>query len=120
MNTLNALLLKYANLADVVKSAKKEMQLIEEALQKEVMASAAPISAHGYTARMKLGRKSIDHQSAALGVGVSDKLIEKFTSTPAPNISWAKITKAAGIDKDVLTKHTTQAAPSFVMEYKER
>lgn len=113
---MNNFLVEYAKLAATVEAARERMREIEEKLQAEVIATGAQISAHGYTARMKPGRKSTDHQAAAMYASVPQEIIEQFTTIPEPKIAWAKVTKTARVSNDILAQYTTQSPPSFVIE----
>ncbi len=106
---------RYSELSEVILKAQKEMNDIKEKLEKEVLATGQ-ISAHGYTARMKPGRKSINHEAAAKSAGVSYDVFLRFTTIPSPRTSWAKVTKEAGVHKDILRQHTALSPPSFVIE----
>ncbi len=110
---------RYAKLLEKVEKAKLEMLAIEQELEIKVAKDGFPISGFGITARMKTGRKSIDHQAAALKAGVDKGIIDQFTTFPPPRIAWAKVTKEARISKPVLAEFTTQAPPKFVIEVQE-
>lgn len=107
---------RFKELVDVVEQANKEMAKLKIILENDVRETGSQISAHGYIARLKPGRKSIDHKLAALSVAVSDDIINKFTSTPKPKTSWAKVTKELELDNDTLDIYTTRAESSFVIE----
>jgi len=104
---------EYSKLAGSIKAAQDRMKEIEAELKAEVTETGSKVSSHGYTARMKPGRKSTDHEAAAQAAGVDEEIVVKFTTTPKPRIAWAKVTKAAGVD---LSEFTKQADPSFVVE----
>ena len=80
------------------------------------------ISAGGVRARMKPGRKSIDHEAAykhefdavfdADSKSVLSGIVEKHTTTKI-SVAWAKVTKEARIDT---SDYVTESAPSFVVE----
>ena len=80
------------------------------------------VSGGGLRARMKPGRKSINHEGAwrAEYDAVFDdeskaalsEIAEKHT-TVKTSVAWAKVTKEAGIDT---SGYVTQSAPSFVVE----
>lgn len=73
-----------------------------------------PVAAHGLIARMKPGRKSTNHKLAALEWGVPEETIAEFTMQPDPRTSWAKVTKAAGVDT---SEYVTWGNPQFVIEH---
>ena len=79
------------------------------------------ISAGGVRARMKPGRKSVDHKAAVYDTmeaadlkmyDVLQILIDKHT-TIKTSIAWAKVTKEVGIDT---SNYVTESPPSFVVE----
>ena len=69
----------------------------------------------GYQAQWKPGRKSTDHEAAAIDYAVEPSIIEKHT-TVKTSIAWAKVTKEAKLPKDVLDRYTTEAPPTFSVE----
>ena len=106
---------RYSELIEIIATAQEEMQDIKDELQTEVSITGSQVSAYGYTAKMKDGRKLTDHQAAARSAGVEEAIIEKHTSIPKPKTSWAKVTKDAKVSKDILAQHTTQAPASFII-----
>ena len=70
----------------------------------------------GYTARWKPGRRTTDHEAAAIDYAVASwSIIEKHTTVKA-SIAWAKVMKEAKLPKDVLDRYTTEAPPTFSVE----
>lgn len=108
---LQSALKRYAQLKMEMLEIQDELRIIEESLKKEV-GESDQISAFGFKAQWKPGRKRTDHLAAARDAKVPAKLIHKHT-TMRPSISWAKITKEAGIDLD---EYTDQSPPTFVIE----
>lgn len=115
---------KYAELQIELKRIQLELAKVEEEIAAQVK-EVGQISGFGYTAKMKPGRKSTDHEAAVMNKfneytmykmhSLAHALLEtqeKF-STRKVTVQWAKVTAEANID---VTEFTTQAEPTFVIE----
>lgn len=108
---IQATLKRYAQLKMELLEIQDELRIIEASLQNEI-GEFDQISAFGFKAQWKPGRKRTDHQAAAIDNKVPNSLIKKYTTT-RESIAWAKITKEAGISLD---EYTDQSPPVFVIE----
>lgn len=122
MSTATQQLAEYAAIETAMAVLREQQERIARDLKQHVVEiTGAPVESHGYRAYMKPGRKSTDHRKAAcdaagLGQMSGDELqdiIDEYTIQPDPRTSWAKVTKAAGIDT---SGYVTQKPPSFVIE----
>jgi DnaJ-domain-containing protein 1 len=100
------LLKRYSEIEAEIESLRLEQREITDSLERHVHDNGE-LSAHGYRAYMKLGRKSTRHQDAAKNAPA--ELVEKYSVTKT-TVSWAKITKEMGID---LTEFTSISNPIF-------
>ena len=96
-------LARYAQLKMEQLEIQDELRMLEAAIQKEVEKNGE-ISGYGFVAKMRPGRKSVDHLQAVMDSKVSSDVVQKFTTTKTTT-AWAKVTKAAGIN---LLPYTTQ------------
>ena len=100
-----------------------ELQQREQALLKSLkeVVDVGEVVMHpesGRVARWKLGRKSTDYEAAAMEVGVQDEVIAQHTKVKE-TVAWKDVAKTAKIPKAILEAHTTQAPPTFVVEFME-
>jgi hypothetical protein len=107
------MLSEYAMMDAGIRVLEERKSALADAIKETVESTGHPIEAHGLRARMKPGRKSIDHEMAAREAGVSPEIIALHTVQPAPRTSWAKVTAQALVDT---SSYVTQAPPKFVIE----
>lgn len=105
---------RYAQLQSELLEINNELASLRQQLQAEVGEGGA-VEAFGFRAYWKPGRNTTDHEAAALAAGVAADVIEKH-STVKTTVAWAKVTKEAGVPKEILEAHTTQGFPSFVVD----
>lgn len=103
---------RYAQLKKELAEIQNEIAQIENALH-EMVQTTGEMAGFGFRAYMKPGRKSTDHEAAALAYGVWPDLVEKFSTTKV-TVQWAKVTKEMGLKN--LDEYTTESAPTFVVE----
>ena len=103
---------RYAQLKNELAEIQNEIAQIEAALQQQVETSGE-VAGFGFRAYMKPGRKSTNHEAAALAHGVWPELVEAHSTTKT-TVAWAKVTKEMGLKN--LSEYTTESAPVFVVE----
>ena len=71
-----------------------------------------PVEFNGVRASYKPGRRTIDHEAAAISAGVAVDVIERFTKTKSTT-AWAEVTKAANVDTSAFV---SQSEPTVVVD----
>ena len=113
------LLAEYAKLLDDVSEKQERMREISSKIESEVLETGEIFATAGFMARMKPGRRTINHQAAVKEFGLSalvTSIIKKYTIIPPARTSWAKVTKEAKVPESLLSTHTTHAPSSFIIE----
>ena len=110
---------RYAEIRGQLEKLQKELAGLEEEIKAEVDKTGA-VAGFGYIFHYVPGRRSTDHETAALKFGVDRALIDKWTTIPEPRTRWSDVTheaiKEGLFDKAYLEEFTTQGPPVFKVE----
>lgn len=102
----------YAEQQAIIKEAQDKIAELSALIEADVKANGNQTGG-GYVAKMKPGRKNVNHKLAVEFADVSGDLISKHTTTKTTSsTAWAKISKEAACD---LVPFTTQGEPSLVI-----
>lgn len=107
------MLAEYTAMERAITTLQERKGQIEDEIKAFVVDTGNPVSGYGLRGYLKPGRKSINHEQAAIDAKVAQDIINKHTVLPPPRTSWAKVTKEANVDT---SGYVTQGPSQFVIE----